>query len=590
MGTLFGEASLAKKGIVCKGKEVKVKISRQISCVAFIITKYDLASNTAMICEFDLKGSEKAIEKEVIKWPDVPKGTNILKKATAKEIIAPNGDFSGAKEYDYRFMDEQKETTLSKLTDGNFEKHYDIWSLTEKDKPGVLYELDAYYDLSHIHGWAGAYRSELITNFGYKVYAADNIEMLYKTKNLVFSYSNSGDTTNEFGANVNLKRVKYIAFILTDSSDGAWRMREFAAYGKRSADQSEPEIQASIIEGIEAEYYGVATDNLADPIYMGASAYIETLTDGKRDPVEFWGGKDNDNSKFVFIYDLYANYDITGIDVFASPDSIEDDSGIHKGIRSAKVYAARKFADLFSGAPLVLKEDYADKKTADEEAYLSGDAPSDWKNARFIAYVFTIGDWRYGACRLEELKAFGKMSAVQDEEEEEEKLPEYIDLKTSDGFLLRIYALDATDDLSKLNANLDIKTLKDSSDLEFVNNSLSGYDALALYKISLTDGSGNTVNTGGRKMRLSLPGEEKDVKIACVDDYSAEIVSSGILDNYITVQTETLRSYAAVSQISGVMSGLFSSDAVVPIALAVLGLISAIGVVFAVITVVKVKK
>ena len=322
---------------------------------------------------------------------------------------------------------------------------------------------------------------------------------------------------------------------------------------------------------------------------MGASAYIETLTDGKRDPVEFWGGRDTENSKFVFIYDLYANYDLTGVDIFASPDSIEDDSGIHKGIRSAKVYASRKFADLFNTTPVTLKSDYAEKNSPDEEAYLTADAPAEWKNARFIAYVFTIGDWRYGACRLEELKAYGSMSAVQDEEEEEAKLPEYIDV-TSGDFVLRIYALDSSDDLTKLDANLKVETYTDGENLDFVNNSLSGYSAVALYKVSLKDSAGADINTGGRRMRLSLPAGEENVSIACVDSYSAEIVSSGVLDGRITVQTETLRSYAAVIHTASAISSLFSADTVAPLVIAILSLASVVSVAFVIITVLKIKK
>ena len=592
VGKLFLGESKVKSGVKCSGETVKITVGRHVGAVAFVITDYNRTSDTAMIAEFDLSGSEKAIEKETITWPKTPAGENILKGAVTKEIIAPNGDYSGSKEYDYRFMDAQTETDLSKLTDGDLTKHYDIWSLTEKDKPGVLYELNKYYDLSHIHGWAGAYGSELITNFGYKVYASDSIETLFKTKNLVFTYSNRDDTTNEFGANVDLKKVKYIAFLLTDSSDNAWRMREFAAFGSVSADQSEPAVQASIIEGLEAEYYGVATDNLADPIYMGASAYVETLTDGLRDPVEFWGGKDTENSTFVFIYDLYANYDLTGVDIYASPDNIEEDSGIHKGIRSAKVYASRKFADLFTGTPLVLKEDYANANTADEEAYFSGDARGEWKNARFIAYVFTIGDWRYGACRLEELKTYGAMSAVQDEEEEEEKLPEYIDLESNDGVVLRIYALDANDDLNKLGAKLSVDVVTDDKSLSFVNDNLSGYSAQKLYKVALTDDTGNKVKTSGRRMRLSLP-NGKNIKIACVDDYSAEIVSNGILDNSITVETETLRSYAAVIKVNSVSGGSILSKIDLPVAAIIaLAAICAVGVCFSVLSVIttKIKK
>ena len=59
---------------------------------------------------------------------------------------------------------------------------------------------------------------------------------------------------------------------------------------------------------------------------------------------------------------------------------------------------------------------------------------------------------------------------------------------------------------------------------------------------------------GGRIVRLSIPVEEKDLLLACVDDYGAEIVSTGLLNDCITVETATLRSYALVEK-SGLMSG-----------------------------------
>ena len=552
-GTVYSESNRIANNVECASEKVEIPVNKEISCVMFVITGY---TGSAHITEFDMTGSDEKIEIEPIVWPAVPDSENILINAEASKIIAPGGDYMGSKEFEYKLMDGQTETDLSVLTDGKIDMHYDVWSLTENDRPGVLYDLGAYYDITHLHAWAGAFNSEIIVNNGYKIYASENLADLFKTANLVFDYSNPRDTTNEAGAEVSLKRIRYVAFLLTDSSDGGWRMREFAAYGTKSADQTEAVEPTSIIEGIEAEYYGVATDNLADPIYMGASNFIAALTDGSRDAVEFWGGSDVENTSFVFIYNLYANYDLTGIDIYAFADSIEEDSGIHKGIRSAKVYAARKFEDLFTGNPLVMKEDYTDPAVADENSYYSADALPEWKGVRYIAYVFTIGDTRYGACRLEELKAFGTMSAVQDPEEEEIKLPQYIDIEAENGVVARIFALNSTDDLSKLGAVLASERSEDKTKLDEISAALSGYKALSLYSVAINDASGNPIDTGGRIIRLSIPESEEGIKIACVDDFGAEIVSSGTLGEFVTVETETLRSYAVVSE-----SGAVSADA-----------------------------
>ena len=544
ISTLHNKSSYVGK-ISC-GSENEIKIGRQIKYVTFLISGYT-PGTSAMLSELDLTGSDTAVIKEEITWPAAPDGENILKNADAEKIIAPGGDFAGTKEYDYGFMDAQTPAALSALTDGDLKKHYDVWGISEKDKPGVVYDLGAYYDISHLHAWAGADGSQFLIINGYRIYASDSLQTLYKSKSLVGAYSNSDDSTNEYALNVSLKRIRYIAFILTDSSDGGWRLREFAAYGVKSADQSEAAEQKSIIEGIDAEYYGVATDNLADPVYMGASNFVSALTDGSRDSVEFWGGADINNSKFVFIYNLYENFDLTGADIFAFADSIEEDSGIHKGIRSAKVYASRRFEGLFTGTPVTVKEDYEDPARADETSSYSLAAPSEWKQVKYVAFVFTIGDSRYGACRLEELKVYGTLSAEQDKEEEKAKLPQYIDISAGNGVVARIYAKDSNDDLNKLSAALKADISTEKSELEFVEAALSGFKATKLYKLSIINSLGAELDTGGRIIRLSLPEDNSALKVACVDGNGAEIVSNGTLNGCITVETETLRNYALVS-------------------------------------------
>ncbi len=579
IATLYNDANRVATKLNCVGDTLTVDVNKNVQFVTFVISGYDESvGNVCKIAEFDLTGNDTPIKGQEIVWPKVPDGENIFKSATPSKIIAPGGDYNSTKEFDYGFMDGQDKSDLKYLTDGDIEKHFDVWSLAQNDKPGILYTLDGYYDITHIHAWAGAFNSQLLAINGYRVYASDSLQKLYTEDNLIFSYSNGSDTTGEMGFEGKFERVRYIAIILTDSVEGGWRLREFAAFGAKSADQSEPVEQKSIIEGIDAEYYGVATTDLKDPIYMGASNFVGALTDGSRDAVEFWGGSDVENSKFVFIYNLYENYDLSGIDIYAFADSIEEDSGIHKGIRSATVYASRKFEDLFNDG-VVLKSDYIDKTKPDETSFYStDDVRASWKAARYVAFVFTIGDTRYGACRLEELKVYGTLSAVQDVEEEEPRLPQYIDIESENGVIARIFALNASDDLSKLDAHLKADISTKQEDLSFVDNALFGYKASSLYDINVVDANGADVALSGRRVRLSIPEKDLTKVVACVDDFGAEIVSSGVLNDCITVETETLRKYAIVSNSKQTSGGDVSNINWVLILTICLGVLAGVGV------------
>ena len=539
-------------------------------------------------------------------WPEAPSGDNLFAGAQASTILAPGGDFLAAKEQAYPFMNGSTPAGLSVLIDGDLTLHYDAYGFGSNDKPGILYDLGGYYDLSHIRGWAGIYNSENYRVYGYRVYASDNLADLYKTGSLVFEYSDQKDLSSMFAADVSLERVRYVAIFLTDSQDGGWRLREFAAYGTKSADQTQPQIPSSIIEGLDAEYYGVATDDLTDPVYAGASAEVGALTDGKRDNVEFWGGKDTENSKFVFIYDLYANYDLTGAAVYAFADMMDTEFGVHKGIRSATIYASRTFDSLFAESNgVVVKADYAVPGAADETSFYEADALPSWKMARYVAFVFTIDDSAYGACRLEELQVYGTLSATQDEEPEEERLPQYLDISGDNGVILRLFQKNGRDDLTALGAKLVVTLSEDKADLDPVAQKLGGrFTASKLYTVKLVDASGKEIPLDGRIVRLSFPAEDSSIewKIACVDDSSAELISSSRLGDAYTVETETLRAYATVKASSGAAGDgsepggdePAAAAAVLPTVLwavaIVLGVLAAGGVVLTVVAAVKRKK
>ena len=185
-GTVYSESNRIAHNVECTSQKVEVPVNKEISCVVFVITDY---TGSAHITEFDMTGLDKKIEIKPIVWPAVPDSGNILADAEASKIIAPGGDYMGSKKFEYKLMDGQTETDLSVLTDGKIDMHYDVWSLTENDRPGVLYDLGAYYDITHLHAWAGAFNSEIIINNGYKIYASENLADLFKTENLVFDLS-----------------------------------------------------------------------------------------------------------------------------------------------------------------------------------------------------------------------------------------------------------------------------------------------------------------------------------------------------------------------------------------------------------------
>lgn len=260
--------------------------------------------------------------------------------------------------------------------------------------------------------------------------------------------------------------------------------------------------------------------------------------------MEFWGGKDTENSKFVFIYDLYANYDLTGAAVYTFADMMDTEFGVHKGIRSATIYASRTFDSLFAESNgVVVKADYAVPGAADETSFYEADALPSWKMARYVAFVFTIDDSAYGACRLEELQVYGTLSATQDEEPEEERLPQYLDISGDNSVILRLFQKNGRDDLTALGAKLVVTLSEDKADLDPVAQKLGGrFTASKLYTVKLVDASGKEIPLDGRIVRLSFPAEDSSTewKIACVDDSSAELISSSRLGDAYTVETETL--------------------------------------------------
>ena len=103
---------------------------------------------------------------------------------------------------------------------------------------------------------------------------------------------------------------------------------------------------------------------------------------------------------------------------------------------------------------------------ADETSFYETDALSSWKMARYVAFVFTIDDSAYGACRLEELQVYGTLSATQDEEPEEERLPQYLDIQGDNGVILRLFQKDGRDDLAALGARLVVTLSQEAADLD----------------------------------------------------------------------------------------------------------------------------
>ena len=532
----------------------------------------DITDNTFVVTDSSVEGTvDMAIlRKAVMDAMDYVPGDEIDTSLIAGKNPAA---FGVATENNKKPVDGGSSAAVGALTDG-LRDRVEFWGGKDINNTrfSFIYHLGANYDLTgaEIQAAADAIDTEFNLHKGIKsatIYASRYYADLLNEENGVvvkagYESEDQADSTATFTAEApaSWQGARYVAFVITigDSQYGACRLREFQVNGTRSAVQdAEEEIptgpvrKPSIIEGLEADYYGVATDDLADPVYAGASQGVGGLTDGIWEDMEFWGGKDTENSCFVFIYDLYGNYDLTGAAIDSVRDTLEGATGVHKGIETATIYASRTFENLFAeGTGVVAKSGYEDPSRTDRATNFEITAPDSWKMARYVAFVITIDDSTYGACRLQELQVYGTLSATQDEEPEEERLPQYLDIQGDNGVILRLFQKDGRDDLAALGAKLVVTLSQEAADLDPVTQQLGGrYDAEKLYTVKLVDASGKEIPLDGRIVRLSFPAEEDtsvDWRIACVDDYGAEIISNSVQGDSYTVETETLRSYAMV--------------------------------------------
>ena len=584
--------------------------------VAFVITIDDSVYGACRLDEFQVNGTLSAAqdaEEEIPEIAEVDPG-----------IIAGMEPMASGVAYDDWYNPTGGEVnsvgehgTLA-LTDGS---RADIEFWGGQDVEGsrfvFIYNLGANYDLTDaaIYATADAIDGEYNVHKGIKtatIYASRYYAQLFDEGSGVvvkdgYENADQADSASRFqtAAPASWRNARYVAFVITidDSVYGACRLQEFQVNGTRSAVQDAaediqtgPQRKPSIIEGIDAEYYGVATDDLADPIYAGASEAVSGLTDGQWNDMEFWGGADVENSRFVFIYNLYANYDLTGAAIDSVRDTIDEEFNVHKGIKSATIYASRTFETLFDEANgVVVKSGYEDSSRADWATNFEAQALDSWKMARYVAFVITIDDSRYGACRLQELQVYGTLSAEQDEEPEEVRLPQYLDLTGDYNVTLRLFQKNGADDLEALGARLVVTMTQEKAELDSIVQMLGGkFDPSRLYDVTLVDANGQEIPLDGRIVRLSLPAEDANYKwqIACVDDYGAEIVSNGVLNGAYTVETETLRAYAPVRDAAAAGSTTPSSSlpTVLWVVAIAVGVLAVGGIAFMTVAIIKRKK
>lgn len=239
------------------------------------------------------------------------------------------------------------------------------------------------------------------------------------------------------------------------------------------------------------------------------------------------------------MYDLEKNYDLTEAIVYAT-DNYQAD-GINQGIRSWDFYASRYREDLFKEENKVAgKTGYSDP--TDVTISLS------MKQIRFVSFVVTIEDTKYGACRLSELELYGTESAEQDADTSTTELPEYKELTASGGEIVRIYALDETDDVRLLDVKVEIVKNTDASALKKVSEMLdSRYYVNSLYSLSITDANGELADLGGRNVRLMLPVSSSNCLAAVVDSAGADLLGVKFSDNYLVIHALNGGTYALVT-------------------------------------------
>lgn len=518
--------------------------------------------------------------------PDAPKEQDPPPEVSGPSLIAGKmgsglrvvaKSFTGASPI--TFGSEAQGNTLDKLTDGDRETHIDFWGgLNDYDQRGVLYDLGAFYDVSQLRMYLVAQRNTAVT--GVRMYASDSMRTLYQKSSLLYNSEGNTDLLElQYVALSQTKRVRYVAFFLseTDLPLGAsgWRAKEFEVYGTKSKDQTpppepDPDDNKSLIYGLTPLVYGVdSTADLSDTVFAGASsADPSALTNGviaEKDPLneyEMWGGKEP-GVRFVITYDLEKNFDLTEAAVYLKKfETILglDENPKDKEVRKWDFYASRYLADLHKEENKVVgKTDYADDDDTAGELRVKPTT----KMARYVSFVFTVEDRKYGALRLNELEVFGNLSAEQDVEPEPEPPREYVDVTDSaTGILVRVFMKDELDEFPA-NPTLSVTV---GADKTVKNTAFAGLDRRYhvgdIYKLELKDASGSALSLDGRTAKVYFPSPDgnTDNMLALIDDdNAAELVNCTVVNGKFVFDAYHLWSYAVLqtgAAVAGAVSGL----------------------------------
>ena len=434
----------------------------------------------------------------------------------------------------------------------------------EGSKFVFVYDLGKNYDLTKVSVYAKEdYLSEEVHQGikSWDFYASATRGDLFQDASKVTGKTGYADAADK-SIDVSFQQARYVALVVAieDTLYGACRISEWEVYGTLSAEQDEgggpvitPDGHENLLTNMAPDLFGVTAGNDYETLDGTDGPHgFEGLTDGLfeeeddngntiKQNVQFWNGKSEDGTlkKFVFTYDLVKNYDLSKVAVFAWENY--QDEGVNQGIESWTLYASRTREDLFKNESKITgKNGYADP--ADLELALS------LKQIRFVSFVFTIQDTRYGACRLTELELYGVESAEQDSDKPVEALPEYRDFVTESGAVIRILALDETDNLSKLDVKAAVKKITTAADLRAVEEKLDNrYYAKVLYQISLTDANGDDVDLGNRVVRLLMPVNSANYLVAVVDVIGVDLINAKYVDGHMMIDAVNNNTYALVT-------------------------------------------
>lgn len=241
--------------------------------VAFVLTG---AQNGFVIRECEIYGSGDPLEAYVPTptdpdtgaEPPTPAGSSLISGAVGQGVAAVDGRYDNVKDV---FFTHPTTAEMSILTDGDLVQNifFDGATVEAPYPRGVRYDLGQVCSIEQVRMYVTKDVPYAVS--GVRVYASENLEDLYASKNLVYcSENNTTLNALKYKALDAPKAARYVAFMMTQTTPAGgingWRAMEFEVYGQKDETLT---ISADAVNG---SVTGTGSYQMGDTVTLTAAA------------------------------------------------------------------------------------------------------------------------------------------------------------------------------------------------------------------------------------------------------------------------------------------------------------------------------